>query len=299
MKQRTFIHCTASEERAQDSSRAMNEGLQTCGPRRSTKMRMKDKTMRIRVVDLETTGFTPPDHAPCEIGFVDLISSGTNLAGEPSFWEIDLQISIDMLCHPGRSIPPNTSAVHHIIDEDVQGARPWQDALRYIADPKFGPKPDIFAAHNAKFERQWITDAITHCAPWICTYKAALRIWPEAPLHSNQGLRYWRRPVGLDRKLADRAHRALPDAYVTALLLREMLDETPSGKLIEWSDQPAILIRVPFGKSRGMLWKDVDAGFLEWVLNRDFDEDILFTAKTEWEERFGNTKKDEQEDEWL
>ena len=59
-----------------------------------------------------------------------------------------------------------------------------------------------------------------------------LRAWPDAPGHSNQVLRYWRQ---VDRNAYPRipreAHRALPDAIVTAFLLRDLLEDQPLERL--------------------------------------------------------------------
>jgi len=117
--------------------------------------------------------------------------------------------------------------------------------------------------------------------PFVCTYKAALRLWRDAPAHSNQALRYWRRPAGLDRAEAAVSHRAYPDAYVTAFHLRDMLALAPLEDLIRWTDEPALQVRCHIGKWRGHLWSEVDLGFLEWVSVRDFDEDVLFTVHHE------------------
>lgn len=126
-----------------------------------------------------------------------------------------------------------------------------------------------------------VTDEITGGAKWICTFKCALRLWPDAPSHSNQALRYWLDPVGLDRAIASRSHRALPDAYVTAFLLREMLREATVEQLVAWTREPALLTKIAFGKHRGKRWAEVDAGFLRWILTKDFDEDVLLTARAE------------------
>jgi exodeoxyribonuclease X len=55
--------------------------------------------------------------------------------------------------------------------------------------------------------------------------------------------------------------------------------------LIKWTAEPALLPRITFGKYRGTKWADVDEGFLRWVADRDFDEDTLFTARSELERR--------------
>lgn len=144
----------------------------------------------IRVCDLETTGFTPPDAAPCEVGWLDLVPNGRNLLGDPADWRVAGESFHGVLCNPSRPIPPETSAVHHIVDEDVVGKIFWPEAIAACAERNIGLyAPAIFAAHNAKFERQWFTDEVTGGKSWICTYKCALRLWPESPTHSNQGLR--------------------------------------------------------------------------------------------------------------
>ena len=231
----------------------------------------------IRVIDLECTGFTPPEHAPCEVAFCDLATDWLDLAGQPTGWQI--REGYAFLCDPGRAIPPESSAIHHIVDGDVEGAYPWRHALQLSAD--LLPAVNVFAAHNARFERQWITDDLTGGAPWICTYKCALRLWPDAPSHSNQALRYWRNPRGLDRLIASTAHRAYPDAYVTAHLLRDMLDETTLEQLIAWTSEPALLPKIRHGDLRGQPWSEADDGLLDWFLRKDFDEDVKFTVRHE------------------
>lgn len=232
--------------------------------------------VRIRVIDLETTGFTPDVAGVCEIGWCDL-EGQKDLAGGWINWDVlGGQAS---LIDPGRRIPPETSAIHHIIDEDVIGRPKWPDGASSAFSIPF-MRADIFAAHNVKFEKQWCTDELTDGRPWICTYKASLRLWPDSPSHSNQCLRYWRNPDGLSRDEADRSHRAYPDAYVTAFLLRDMLNDGAAiDDLVRWTEEPALQIRCHIGKNRGLLWSEVDTGFLYWLLDKDFDEDVIFTAK--------------------
>lgn len=239
------------------------------------------RSVRIRVADLETTGLSPPE-APCEVAYCDLVAIQTDLAGHPTSWRVIG--GQGYLCDPGRSIPPETSAVHHIIDEDVAGLPGWLEIFDHVfGDSNCGAV--AYAAHSAAFEKQWITDAHTDGKPFICTYKCALRLWPDAPSHSNMGLRYWRKPDGLDRAVADRAHRAYPDAYVTAFLLRDMLEIASLEQLVQWSAEPALLAKIPFGALRGQPWSEADEGLLRWILNKDFSEDIHFTARAELAKR--------------
>ena len=231
----------------------------------------------IRVIDLETTGDKPPAHHVCEIGWQDVA------LGKDGRWELYGEGG-HRLVNPGRPIPPLTMAIHHIRDEDVADAPWWHDVARPILDP--WPRRLALAAHRASFEEQYCTPALTRGADWICTWKCALRLWPDSPGFSNQLLRYWRKPEGLVHERGLPAHRAFPDAYVTAHHLRDMLNEASVAQLIEWSKLPGLLPRVRFGPDRGKEWSEIDDDSLAGFLN-DRDEDIRFTAQTELARRRG------------
>lgn len=238
--------------------------------------------MRIRVIDIECTGIDPKEHAVCEIGWCDVVSTKTDLDQKPYDWIVDGGHQ-SFLINPGRTIPAETSAVHHLIDEDVITAPKLSEVIPKILQ---STDVDVLAAHSAKFERSFLSDDMTGGKPWICTYKCALRLWKDELLHSNQALRYSRRPEGLDRNLAMVAHRAGPDAYVTAFLLRDMLNTGPLVEhMITRSAQPALQVYCHVGKFRGKKWSEVDSGFLIWLLDKDFDEDVLFTAQHHLKER--------------
>src|SRR5579862_8797310 len=182
----------------------------------------------IRCIDFESTGL-PPDAAVCEIGWCDVVT-GDGPA------RIDWIVSL--LVDPGRPMPIEAMAVHHITDADVAGRHDATEIIRRLTlvandvipfGSGIGVRPDIFCAHNAKFERAFFDG---DGKPWICTYKCALRVWPESPIHSNQGLRYFL-GLNLDPDLAMPPHRAGPDAYVTAHILQRLLVARPAAELIK------------------------------------------------------------------
>ncbi len=228
---------------------------------------------RLRVIDLETTGDSLTHGGVVEVGWQDLAcdaAGGWALQGGPGA----------RLVQPGCPISAVTSAVHHIVDEDVAGAAVWDDAAPAVLR---GEGIVALAAHRAAFEKRWCLPRLSGGARWICTWKCALRLWPDAPTHSNQGLRYWRRPAGLDRAAGLPAHRAGPDAYVTAHHLRDMLALAEVAQLLAWSEQPALLVRVPNGALRGRRWEELDDAQLGQVLDgqHGHNQDMLFTARTE------------------
>ncbi|MER2267561.1 exonuclease domain-containing protein [Methylobacterium oxalidis] len=234
---------------------------------------MPSDSLIIRVVDLETTGSRAGSDGVVEIGWQDVerVDGAWRVGSERGARYVD----------PERPIPARTQAVHHILDADVAGAPTWLAAAPGVLRPAGRPLAAL-AAHRAAFERRWCRDALTGRRPWICTYKCALRLWPDEPSHANQALRYARRPEGLDHRAGLPAHRAGPDAYVTAHLLREMLREASVETLIAWTREPALLPRVTFGEHRGRRWATMSDDFLAWVLARGgFDADIRFTARHE------------------
>jgi len=223
-----------------------------------------------RVIDLEATDFAPEGKL-VEIGSCDLIQRHDSILGV----QLVPMPPVSTLINPGVPIPPQTSAVHHIIDEDVVFSPRLSDAIDL-----FVGNADVlaFVAHNASMERHYLDSHVGE-TPWICTWKCALRAWPDAPSHSNQALRYWLKPDGLDRGLATPAHRAGPDAYVTAFILRELLKVATADQLVEWTNDPALLVRMPFGDRKGRPWTEAEDSFLTWILERDFDGDVMFTAQ--------------------
>ncbi|MBB2154958.1 DNA polymerase III subunit epsilon [Gluconacetobacter diazotrophicus] len=238
----------------------------------------------VRVIDLETTGRNAADGGIVEIGWQDVArdADGTwALAGPPGA----------RLTHPGGPITPQTMAIHHITDAHVRDAPPFAEIAPDILHP--ADRPAAMAAHRASFEQGWIRGslppALTTGLHWICTYKCALRLWPDEPGHSNQGLRHSRRPAGLERALGDPPHRAGPDAYVTAHHLRDMLALATVEQLLRWSREPALLTRVPHGPLRGRQIRNLATGDLDRLLAEDRRRgpDLAFTLRTERARRAG------------
>lgn len=225
----------------------------------------------IRVIDFETTGTEPPEAEVCEVGTCDL-----------HLEEKRIEIPATWMCGV-KSMPPEVRAVHHIMLEDCEGWAPFDPEEIF---KRSNPAAAI-AAHNAEFETKFFTSPV----PVICTYKAALRAWPDAPSHSNGALRYWLQDQGLispDHVMTQPTHRAGPDAYVTTHILLALFNAGHTGReMIAWTKEPRLLPKCPISAEwRGKAWAEVDAGFLRWMTsNATMESDLKWNAQRELDRR--------------
>ena len=221
--------------------------------------------MIVRCLDIETLGLNPEDGI-CEIGWCDILTA----EGVPMV----ITGPQSILINPGYPIPPATSAVHHIVDADVSGAPSLADAMAIACEGA-----DVFAAHNAAFERGFLPSL--NDRRWICSYKCAVTIAPDAPEHKLQTLRYWAK-LDVDPILASPPHRAGPDAYVCAALLVRMMAKMSVDEMIDVSSRPVLLPKVHFGQHAKKPWSEVPLSYLEWIISKSkdpWDPDVLHTAK--------------------
>jgi exodeoxyribonuclease X len=227
---------------------------------------------RIRVVDTETQGLED-DHKVCEFAFTDLIKAGDD-------WTVSDTFST--LCQVDH-MPPAARAVHHISAAETQGFPRFDPEAMWAQAKSDGV--DVIAAHYLAFDLRHFGEPQL---PMICTWKAALRVWPDAPEHKNGTLRYWledRGDIAPDPALCVPAHRAGPDTYVTAHLLLAMLNHATAAQMVAWQKEPPQLPRCTIGDWRGKPWPEVDAGFLRWMINKPVEPDLVWNARRELERR--------------
>jgi exodeoxyribonuclease X len=222
----------------------------------------------IRVIDIETTGIDPAKDAIIEIASVDMVRGG------------GITNAMDTLVHPGKPIPASASAIHHLVDEDVRNAPLFSEAIgRFLG-------ADFYVAHNCDFERSFFAARGIGIGPWICTYKCALRVWPDLDGHGNQELRYALGRAtpfpGFERGTIS-PHRAAFDVVVTAAIFEELLVRARWSQLVRWSDEPALHTRIHFGKYRGKRYEDIaakDPSYLEWIIEKsELEEGIKHSAR--------------------
>jgi exodeoxyribonuclease X len=231
------------------------------------------------IVDTETLGMAPPS-ALIELGWHSVASHGGG-------YELGEWSGSELFGMQGQTMSPDNRAVHHISPAELDGRRDFSPEFLSHQFPAHSVPVDFAVAHNAEFESQWLDFGV----PWLCTYKIALRLWPDAPSHSNGALKYL---LGVeDRPEHHPPHRAHPDAVVTAELLVRILDETALrmpdateeerlAHLVRVSSEHRLLPRCPIGKFRGRPWAEVESGFLSWMLRQtDMEADLKWCAERE------------------
>lgn len=232
--------------------------------------------MDFRVIDTETSGpsSTPPDVA-CEVASVDYNSeTGQFLSPRTELVNI------------GIPMPPDAQGIHHISDEELANARDISKVFPAVVSPY--PYPNIVLVAHSEYDQKVLKERLDPAVPWIDTLKAAYRLWPDSPNHKNQTLRYFLK-LKVPERLDGTPHRALPDAIVTGLILKEALKLATAEQLMAWTKEPCRYPKCPIGKKQGHAgkkWADVDAGFLGWMVREpDMDPDLKWNAEFELKRR--------------
>ena len=254
------------------------------------------------VVDTETTGF---DHAEDRLVEVACVRE-------------DGSFSTTLVSPGERRISFGAMAAHHITPDMVADAPGAVEAVwgtiggpnrkkcatcagSGIVDTQDGADdchcdektPDVLVFHNAEFDRGFLPEWLREL-PYVCTWRCALHLVPNAESHSNGALWY---ELGLSHPLPEEAgtmpHRALFDALMTRDILEWMLSRVSFNEsgfctmspdealqhLIKLTSTPVLLTKCRFGKHREERWEDIPSTYMNWVLGQDFDADTKHTCR--------------------
>jgi len=237
---------------------------------------------RAIVFDTETTGIDPASDTVVEVAAVYVDLATQSITGQRS-----------TLVNPGNvAISPQARAAHHLTDAELADAPTRAEALQYVLADDTTNGLFMGVAHYAEFDSPFLPEL--KC-PWLCTWKMAKRIWPEAPAYGNQVLRYWldlhpSLPHGMS------PHRALYDALVTAeILLAALRTGRSPGRLLAGTMRPMLQQRITFGKhgpdrkvkgSVGLLWTEVPTGYLNYLMRDGIEDvDVAYTVGKELKRR--------------
>jgi len=230
---------------------------------------MKLKDMRWIVTDTETTGLDPDNDRLVEIGL-----NVVWLDKKDSAWST--------LINPDMHIPPEASAIHHLVDKDVRMAG---KLCAHVKGIKVIARHGTMIAHNAHFDKSFLP--FLDYLKWICTMRMAKKLWPESTTHSNQGLRYY---LDLDVKPTGSIHRVDADVEVTTALFKRIIEEYTTqfvktekdddfDKFYEWASSPILGLTMPFGKHKNVEFRKIPLSYLVWADKNllDIDSDLKYT----------------------
>lgn len=224
-------------------------------------------------LDCETTGLEPRTDRVIEVAAVRF-RNGEIL----DRWET--------LVDPGIPIPPSSSAIHHIRDPMVAG-KPSISAvlptlLEFVEDhPVVG--------HGVHFDLQILHhEAVRSGAssawdkkPYIDTLRLA-RLYGDSPENSLERLRQHFNIA------AEGAHRAMNDVTVNIQVFQRLTRQFKTVKEIEKTlGKPILMRKMPLGKHKGRPFKEIPLNYLQWAAHQNFDEDLLFSIRSELGKRRG------------
>lgn len=226
---------------------------------------------RFVCLDCETTGLDPTADKLIEIAVT-------------IFTYDEILESYETLIDPEIPIPPYTTEIHHITDEMVQEKPKAKDILRKVLKMiddhiivGHGIQTDIaFIAEECK--RAQIPCNIDKNA-FIDTLRMA-RLYGESPVNSLQMLRQ-------HFNIAEEgAHRAMSDVIVNIEVFKYLAEGFKTTKELQERMQRPILLRaMPLGKHKGRSFKDIPLDYLKWAAHKDFDQDLLFSIRSELKQR--------------
>lgn len=244
------------------------------------------------VADTETTGFDTDKAMLCDVAIVCYQTSYISSEVDPP------RVVFESLVNPEMPIPIDAMAVHHITDEQVKDAPPAYAVAHNIAAYLYGK---TIVCHNADYDSKIMRRllSVPTTTDFLCTWRLASKLWPDAPGYKNQELRYWRKYI-ID--LGGRSpHRAAPDAIVTAYIFRELFGiftagfKQQTGKdpsiedLLRFERQPIKISKMPFGKHKGMPMDEVPYDYLMWMIRKipDLSPDLKWTVENMLKSRRG------------
>jgi len=226
------------------------------------------------VLDTETTGKDYKTAEIIESGFV--IREGIDWT---IFQELHKPIDTD--------VPPTVSSICYITNEMVEDKPSFLDSSETFQTVINGYSDGYLVAHNHFYDMRVLANhgINTEDHSWICTWRMAKKIFNDVPEVEETNLPYLRFALKLDVPIELHCHRAGNDSYVTARLLEFFVDFMEKSNLIdtsipygpqiaEWAKAPIIYKRMPFGKHKGELMKDIPKSYWAWGMkNTDWFND--------------------------
>jgi DNA polymerase-3 subunit epsilon len=222
-------------------------------------------------LDCETTGLETDKDRIIEIGLVRFNFDET----------LD---SFETLIDPQMPIPEASTAIHHITDPMVKAKPKIQEILPKIFE--FIGK-SIIVGHGITNDIAFICSAAKQhnvpCKlashPYLDTLRMA-RLYGESPINSLEKLR---QHFNIQE---EGAHRAMNDVIVNIEVFKYLAKRyKTTEQIVNRLKSPIQLKTMPLGKHKGRIFSEIPVEYLRWAVNQNFDQDLMFTLKTELKKR--------------
>lgn len=222
-------------------------------------------------IDCETTGLDPKQDRIIEVAVARFTLEET----------FD---TFETLIDPECTIPESSIAIHNITQEMVQGKPKIVACLPQILE-MIGKKTIV--GHGVGFDIDLLATAAERagipCELRHNTYLDTLRmarLYGESPTNSLEQLR---RHFNIEN---EGAHRAMSDVIVNMEVFKYLAKRyKTTQQLFEALSKPIMMKTMPLGKHKGRPIKEVPIEYLMWAANKDFDQDLLFSIRSEIKRR--------------
>lgn len=222
-------------------------------------------------IDCETTGLDAKQDRIIEVAAV-------------RFTLTEILDSFEFLIDPECVIPESSIAIHHITQEMVLGKPKIVAVLPHII--QFVGK-SIIIGHGVGFDVEMIASAAERAnIPCELRYNRILdtlrmaRSYGESPINSLEQLRcHFNIPQ-------EGAHRAMSDVIVNVEVFKYLAKRYRTlEQLFDMLARPIQMKVMPLGPHKGRPFTDIPLPFLLWAANKDFDQDLLFSIRSEIKRR--------------
>ncbi len=222
-------------------------------------------------IDCETTGLDAQQDRVIEVAVM-------------CFDAHQVYAQMETLINPECEIPETSIAIHHITPEMVKDkptiAQVLPDILQLIGN-------QIIVGHGVGFDIDILAIAAErHGIPCIIRHNLYLdtlrmaRLYGESPINSLEHLRkHFNIPL-------EGAHRAMSDVVVNKEVFKRLAKRfKTTEQLFDALSRPILMNTMPLGKHKGRLLKEIPLQYLQWISNKDFDQDLLYSVRTELKRR--------------
>lgn len=227
-----------------------------------------NKMLRAVILDTETTGTDYSQDKIIELGMVAFdYCPYTGMIG-------DVHATFNQLEDPGFPIPPESTKVHHITDDMVEGKHINDDEVE-----AFIAAASIIIAHNSKFDRRFVEPRlpIFKTKPWACSF--AQIDWSAEGLGSSK-LEFLAYRSGFHYE----GHRASTDCHALLEVLHCAPTESGTHPMKQMLDNARLkeykvsALQAPFEskdllKERGYRWNAERKVWHTFIQESAFDEE--------------------------